>query len=517
MKNKMEFLSTVVCLLFLFNPGNYNKAWAAVMSGDNKVIDSIPIFPVGTKWTYEYISGAPDPSVTNYGFIVYEVTDTLHVNDTIIYNITNNRNGELERMIQMDGKVWFWVGGLNNWQLTYDFEAVDQYATIVGVPEASSETAVEIDSIASFTFGDRGEQKLQHVSILPNYTWEDPLEVSILEGCGNLTGGISSGLRLGLGLNLWDPVPWYNIGKLRCFEQGDFFFNFSDSETGEIACDSVWTVVVGSDENLLVNPEVHWIELETEMTSPDFRYRRYKFSQALQEFGVQMYRELLFSNDEFGDDFEGTGRYFREVGSRVYEYTDEGDNLLYDFGVEDGQSLTIQDPMGFSSEVTFEVSVNSSFPYTLMNGELRKNIGLLCGQDEPFEYWIEGIGSINGFLGAYQSCYTDRRTTLMCFFRNDTQLYHVPFLEDCWSSTSTRDLPKMDLDIWPNPTNNEVHIETKVPFDRVRIFSSLGKQVGEYAGEIVTLSMSNLESGMYFIQVEHRGRVLAVRKVVKGE
>lgn len=244
---------------------------------DGDGMDTVPIFPVGTKWTYEYYPHPVNPNDIIHSYITYEVTDTLHINDTIVYTVVNNRNKPVDRMIQSRNKVWFWDTGVDGWQLSYEFGETRFYGVPVGDSELFQEAIVHVDSMGTYAFGGRGDQAIQHVNIYPNYTWEDPLVLSILHHCGNLDGGGQSGLKLGVGLNLWDPNPYYSIGKLRCFEQGDFFHNFSDSQLEEIACDSVWTEVLSSTSeahrfNIAIYPNPTHHEIFIEGTDANLYY-----------------------------------------------------------------------------------------------------------------------------------------------------------------------------------------------------------------------------------------------------
>jgi hypothetical protein len=226
---------------------------------DGEVKNSPPIFPVGTKWTYEYFPDPIDPSKKVYSYITYEVTDTVMQNDTVVYIIENNRRLPEERMIQGDNEVWFWDKQGKFWQKTYDFDAMTSYETKFGGGAFTTYTEVKIDTTEYFTFGDRGIVDLDKVTIEDNGTLEEPLHLSILDRCGNVTGG--HGLRLGLGLNLWDPVPFYAIGNLRCFEQDTFFYNFNGLKTPVIPCDSTWSEIIDnvdaferSDISIFPNP-----------------------------------------------------------------------------------------------------------------------------------------------------------------------------------------------------------------------------------------------------------------------
>ena len=212
---------------------------------DGVIKKSQPIFPIGTQWTYEYLPEQINPNIIEHNYITYEVSDTLSENDTTIYIINNNRGLPEERMIQGDNEIWFLDSNLNDWQLTYDFDAMISYETQYGTPNFVTNTTVDIDTVEFFTFGERGIVDLDKVTITDNGTIEERLSLTILDRCGKLEGG----LRLGLGLNLFDP--FYQIGELRCFEQDTFFYNFSEFQDLTLPCDTTWFDVLDNVDNII--------------------------------------------------------------------------------------------------------------------------------------------------------------------------------------------------------------------------------------------------------------------------
>lgn len=268
----------------------------------------------------------------------------------------------------------------------------------------------------------------------------------------------------------------------------------------------------------IINPNVHWIERETEMTSPDTRNKRYKFSEAEYDIQGVLYRELLYSDYEVGDEFESTGRYFREADNRIYESLNDNEYLLYDFNVEHGQDLTIHNPMiGYTAN--FQVSLEDSDPIVLLNGESRKIIDLICeGSDGPFEYWIEGLGSSSGFLGSYLSCLFDRTTSLQCFYSNDTLIYRNPAIEECWLPTSINEIYQQDqLTIYPNPTKGEAYIGSDIDYDQIKVFSAGGTLVLVLKGRQESIDLSKFMNGLYFIKVEKNNTMVGSGKVIKSD
>lgn len=205
------------------------------------------IFPIGTKWTYEWMEfGFP-----NYiSYVEFEVIDTLRSNDSLIYIIANNRTHPEIKMYQGSDKVYLFDPFTKGWQLTYNFASDNTYDTYYYDPldDMIKLTTVDVEVGPDLTIdlGDRGVVPIQKVTITENGSQDTPLQFDIVSKVGKIEGG----LALELGQALHDPP--YFIGHIRCFEQGDFNFNFSSNGSGELVpCD--WEQDILSTHNPLSN------------------------------------------------------------------------------------------------------------------------------------------------------------------------------------------------------------------------------------------------------------------------
>jgi hypothetical protein len=183
---------------------------------------SPPAFPIGSTWYYEYNPPSDNPNEKIYSYIRYEVSDTLRINGELAYRITNNRDLPDLFIRQNENRVWFWHEEREVWQLTYNFLAMRRYEMQFGTDEYRE---VSIDTIIpwAFQFGVLGPGYLQHISVL---TVQDTIsQKQIIRDCGPNRGGLTH-----------ENHP--HIGKIRCFEQGDFHYNFGPFWPS-MACDSV--------------------------------------------------------------------------------------------------------------------------------------------------------------------------------------------------------------------------------------------------------------------------------------
>lgn len=138
------------------------------------------------------------------------------------------------------------------------------------------------------------------------------------------------------------------------------------------------------------------------------------------------------------------------------DYNKEKELLLYDFSVEIGDTI-----WGDSNTNVYGRLIVKDIDTIQIGNTLRKKY--------YFNYfwveWIEGIGSRGGLLFAASDIPTGSSypsNSLICFFKNDTLLYHNEYYNNCFPSTLSVDSKqiKSDITVFPNPANgNNIHFE----------------------------------------------------------
>lgn len=127
--------------------------------------------------------------------------------------------------------------------------------------------------------------------------------------------------------------------------------------------------------------------------------------------------------------------YLREdtLSRKVYFYDhyEDEEGLLYDFGIEEGESVTINNCFTDIGPATMQCTQIDS---TLLNGEYKKVF--LFGNIT----WIEGIGSLYGLLFSEISSPPGGGNELLCCSYNDVQLYQNEIYNTC---QVTEFLPKI--------------------------------------------------------------------------
>lgn len=195
---------------------------------------SFSIFPIGTKWWYEYKTSSQSGLELNT--VIFEVVDTLSYEGMMASRISRN-DGLPDIYIAEDNeKIYVFDYRVEDYVLTFDFDAIFSYPISYYFEDYSSnpsydtilQTLVNIDNISEMYTGDvRGFEFVQEVSVdfLGNPAFGDTLihNYDILEKVGFLEGIVGS-----------SPFHWasdyteYDAfwGKLRCFETPDVNMRF---------------------------------------------------------------------------------------------------------------------------------------------------------------------------------------------------------------------------------------------------------------------------------------------------
>lgn len=194
--------------------------------------------------------------------------------------------------------------------------------------------------------------------------------------------------------------------------------------------------------------------------------------------------------------------------------------LLYDFTKQIGDTIKHDSYGGFYSVVLDIDSVQIDNSY-----RKRFEVDNHWFYQNP-DYIIEGIGSVkNGLLGHISDIPTcgSHYWEHVCFRENGVVKYLNPSFNDCFPSNLLTGLERpeytTDLDIYPNPFKNEIHIENKLN-NRDLIFKLIdinGKTLIEKPidGENPTLNL-NINSGFYnALIIDKNGAILISKRMIK--
>lgn len=213
--------------------------------------------------------------------------------------------------------------------------------------------------------------------------------------------------------------------------------------------------------------------------------------------------------------------YLREdiAERKVYKIVDSVDLLLYDFNLENGSTI-------YQYGNTFTAAVD----YIFVNGGTRKRITLksteeYCGE-RLTQVWIEGVGSdkhpFYPDYSMYNVCSASGGTMVFtkCSFQNGEHIFGNP---DCLSfiplGVEESDTVSDNISVSPNPFDSELSIESAIAFDNVslKLYNTVGqlvREINNISGQRITLNRENLNSGLYFIQLFEKGKLIKASKVL---
>jgi len=83
-----------------------------------------------------------------------------------------------------------------------------------------------------------------------------------------------------------------------------------------------------------------------------------------------------------------------------------------------------------------------------------------------------------------------------------------------YAPLSIADESRLDFEVYPNPVNDFININSKLHINKVEIYSVLGKQILSTSVNLNRIDISNLNKGVYFIKVYSSNNV-GINRVVK--
>ncbi len=169
----------------------------------------------------------------------------------------------------------------------------------------------------------------------------------------------------------------------------------------------------------------------------------------------------------------------------------ETDELLFDFTLELGDSISLETCYDFFAEPQ-TLLVTAIEEITMYDGNIRRMWTLVydetSGMAGNTEYWIEGIGNMYiGLVHSLSFTCVDLNEWLHCYFENDIRkfpTYEFPVGIDCCHTVGiSEQSTKISISLYPNPTSNELTIESPLQISSV--------QISDITGRIIFTSQPN--------------------------
>lgn len=184
----------------------------------------------------------------------------------------------------------------------------------------------------------------------------------------------------------------------------------------------------------------------------------------------------------------------------------EEEILLYDFSLNIGDTVISNSPYGY---LHYDICVIADIDSVeLENNQYRKRFKI---NDWGQDYWIEGIGSIDGLFHPIKEYIIGTYCYLLCLKDNDTAVYiNNPECEKCFCTllTPVEELEKVKeyITIYPNPATNDLTIDFK--FEKgmaiITLFNFYGKLLENRTSDSFPIKMNidYLPNGIYIVQID---------------
>lgn len=97
---------------------------------------------------------------------------------------------------------------------------------------------------------------------------------------------------------------------------------------------------------------------------------------------------------------------------------------------------------------------------------------------------------------------------------NTSQSYRVPTSNTCPTVLSSENFSNDKFELFPNPVNDVLNIQSTEEIETVEIFSLTGQKINSFKG-INRIETSNLSSGIYLVQIMTVSGTKSIKKIVK--
>jgi len=179
---------------------------------------------------------------------------------------------------------------------------------------------------------------------------------------------------------------------------------------------------------------------------------------------------------------------------------DSSERLLYDFGAQVGDTVTIDNGLTFDLIVD---SIDSIFVYN-------KYMKRILFQMSP-EIWIEGIGSMAGVLQSGLSLLTGQIDELLCYYENDTLKLSNTYYQECfYNNVGINEIEKNEIKtkLYPNPVVGTSTFLIEGNPDKkyfvLEIYSVIGTRIKTIIinnDKQTVIRKSDFSSGLYFYKL----------------
>ena len=235
--------------------------------------------------------------------------------------------------------------------------------------------------------------------------------------------------------------------------------------------------------------------------------------------GENEYMNVYQKDTSTTNEYELIGYMREEDNGKVYFYDNDKEYLLYDFGMEVGDSIKIYWQQCYECETYIRLD---SITEEEIGGAMRK-----CYHTSSNEFgfwgapvvWVEGIGSLDGlFYPESMTAPGGYITTLLCYKEKGELVYMNEEFDDCIIGNTLSEEEVMTgtsiSKVYPNPGENILNIRTALPEGRIEVYDILGKVVykQDITEEVTKIPTEGWAKGMYLWRVYSEGKEDSFKK-----
>jgi hypothetical protein len=257
----------------------------------------------------------------------------------------------------------------------------------------------------------------------------------------------------------------------------------------------------------------YWIEYSIDSRDQSIKFKNHLFIQGDTLLNTLTYKKLFSDNDFYaGCVRESSNKYYAVL---TY-YKPHGEVLIYDFSGSIGDTIKSNAPEGLLSRSPVITEIDT---IELENNEKRKLFYLNKGED----IWIDGIGSIFGFLFPTYDHITNYITPhLVCFKQKEAVYYRNDTLNECCSIPTNVQLKqngKINVGCYPNPTLGKVKITLPTSNENKELIIKdiTGKEKWKkthFSDNSYELDLSYFNNGIYILTIKGKNFVTS-KKIIK--
>ncbi len=252
-------------------------------------------------------------------------------------------------------------------------------------------------------------------------------------------------------------------------------------------------------------PDKIWTEA-VYIEGQGWRTRKNAFDTNSVTLDGKAYRRLKNTFSENSTSWLLRNIYLREQSGKIYMYSTEGEQILYDFNVMQGDTFH-----SGSVDLVHDFIVNKVDTIQLINDEYRRRYFLEAinpieeNSDANHVIWIEDIGNINGLFTNSNAWTVGWNTSaLLCMYWDSTLVYDDPDHDGCWLlTTSTNEIDNQKIYFIPNPATEEITLMGyESDLEEIKIFNTNGQLI--FTGMNNAINISDLPAGYYYATIRFK-------------